>query len=232
MEDRRPLNVLVVAATEPELRALRLEIPRLKAEGIRVHGLATGIGMVNTGLALGQFAARQSIDLAFNIGIAGAYPASLALTQVVQVVEDSFAEMGAESPEGFIDLETMGFASLIATQGRPEYYNTFPAPARFRWEIPAVKGITVNKVSGTTEGIARRQQIWQPEVETMEGAAFFQACHAFGWKGYQFRAISNRVEPRDRSKWQIGPAIKAVQDWMRERILRRDVLLELIESEG
>ena len=44
----------------------------------------------------------------------------------------------------------------------------------------------------------------------MEGAAFFYACNQAKWPCAQIRAISNQVEKRDRSKWQLREAIEAL----------------------
>ena len=41
----------------------------------------------------------------------------------------------------------------------------------------------------------------------MEGAAFFYACLLGGVRFHQIRSISNFVEERDRSKWDIPLAL-------------------------
>jgi 1,4-dihydroxy-6-naphthoate synthase len=55
------------------------------------------------------------------------------------------------------------------------------------------------------------EQIWNPEVETMEGAAFFQGCLIENVPFRALRAISNRVEPRNREAWKLKEAVEAVQ---------------------
>jgi len=47
----------------------------------------------------------------------------------------------------------------------------------------------------------------------MEGAAFFYACEKAGVKAMQIRAVSNYVEKRNRDNWQIGPAIKNLNNF-------------------
>jgi futalosine hydrolase len=42
----------------------------------------------------------------------------------------------------------------------------------------------------------------------MEGASFFYACEQAGIPGIQIRSISNLVERRNKENWQIGLAIK------------------------
>ena len=46
------------------------------------------------------------------------------------------------------------------------------------------------------------------DIETMEGAAFFYACLMSGTPCVQIRGISNYIEPRNLSKWNIPLAVK------------------------
>jgi futalosine hydrolase len=47
-----------------------------------------------------------------------------------------------------------------------------------------------------------------PQIESMEGAAFFYACRQLNVPCLQIRAVSNYVEKRNRDNWHIGLAIK------------------------
>ena len=86
--------------------------------------------------------------------------------------------------------------------------------------IPEVAGGTVNCCTGTRYLGNRRESIFQIQVESMEGAAFFALCKAFGVSGYQFRAVSNMATDRDESSWKIDDALSA---------LKREVLDLLIQ---
>jgi futalosine hydrolase len=48
---------------------------------------------------------------------------------------------------------------------------------------------------------------YDPDIETMEGAAFFYICARECIPFISVRAISNMVERRDRKKWNIPLAI-------------------------
>ena len=48
----------------------------------------------------------------------------------------------------------------------------------------------------------------------MEGAAFFASCKRAGGDFIQIRAISNYVEKRDKSKWQMPLAIQNLNDFL------------------
>jgi futalosine hydrolase len=46
----------------------------------------------------------------------------------------------------------------------------------------------------------------------MEGAAFFYVCSKENIPFLALRAVSNRVEPRDKAKWNIPLALKNLSD--------------------
>lgn len=177
--------------------------------GQPMHLLHTGLGMVNTAFALGNYLAHQQPIRALQIGIAGAFPGGPELESVVQVGEEIYSDLGADSPTGFLGLEEMGFPAF-SVAGR-SYFNRIPNPHPALPGMPVCRGITVNTVNGEATAIGRTQQLWSPEVESMEGAPFFQACLVAGIPFHQIRAISNRVEPRNRAAWRIPQALLALE---------------------
>jgi futalosine hydrolase len=52
----------------------------------------------------------------------------------------------------------------------------------------------------------------QPDIESMEGAAFFASCMVHRVPCLQLRAVSNRVEPRNREAWNIPLALNRLQE--------------------
>ncbi len=182
----------------------------VEVSGLEINLLHTGIGMVNTAWHLGKvLPGRLAPELALQFGIAGAFPSGPDLLEVVELHQDCFAELGAESPEGFIPLQEMGFSNFDL-HGE-SVYNIVRQP---RPALPGkrqCKAITVSRVSGKADSIAAMEQIWSPEVETMEGAAFFQACLMEGIPFRALRTISNRVEPRNRAAWKMKEAIEVMQ---------------------
>ncbi|HEY9083244.1 MAG TPA: hypothetical protein VIN73_07910, partial [Vicingaceae bacterium] len=71
-----------------------------------------------------------------------------------------------------------------------------------------VKGITVNTTHGDETSIAKVKNLFHPQVESMEGAAFLYACLLEGISCLQIRAISNKVERRNKDNWDIKLAVK------------------------
>lgn len=213
------MNILLVAATSMETSLVRQHFqltdppsPLHPPFAVAAHTctlLHTGVGMCNTSFSLGKHLATHRYDLSVQLGIAGSFDRSLQLGQVVEVQNDCFAELGAESPEGFLDMEAMGFPVLQTPE--TAYYNVIPNPGTYPDSLPRVSGITVNRVSGTAAGIAAMENQWHAQVETMEGAAFFHAMLASRIPFRAFRGISNYVEPRDKSRWQLRLASENVQ---------------------
>lgn len=198
------MDVLVVAATEAEiLPFLRLPVPQR-------HGLdtlITGVGMVATALALGERLAGSHYDLLLNVGVAGSFDRTIPLGEVVWVVQDTFSELGAEDGNRFIDGEAMG---LVPCTFRSEHGHAMVSGLR------KCKGITVNTVHGDERTIGMVMERLSPSVESMEGAAVFQAAQHFGIPALQVRAISNYVERRNKSNWQLGQAIESLNRWLVE----------------
>ena len=74
--------------------------------------------------------------------------------------------------------------------------------------MPKVKGSTVNMIHGSKEGISRIRARTNADIESMEGAAFLYSCMLAGIPNAQIRAVSNRVEERDKTRWDVPGAVK------------------------
>lgn len=188
--------ILVVAATAPEIEPLN------KYFGNKIAVLITGAGMVPTAFALGHHFTLPKYDLVINLGIAGSFDSNIQPGDVVEVTEDTFAETGAEDDEQFIPMNVLGFGEVTykPTTTLEEVVSNF--------SLKKVRAITVNTVHGNEFSIKKAQERLDPQLESMEGAAFFYACQQVNAPCMQIRAVSNFVEKRNRDSWQIGLAIK------------------------
>lgn len=199
------MKLLVVAATQAEIA------PTLAHFGIASNNfietenfdlLITGVGMVATAFSLGKQLSNR-YNLVLNVGIAGSFDREISLGEVVNITHDTFAELGAEDHDNFITLPQLGFGE-----------NAFSSSAETTLNLKKVKGITVNKVHGNAQSIEKTTQLYQPQTESMEGAAVFYACQQLNISVLQIRSISNYVEPRNRESWKIGLAVKNLNDWL------------------
>lgn len=214
------MRVLVAAATRPEVAPLvsALTSPiahnRVLSGILGVHKidvLLTGVGMVPTAVWCTRALAIGGYDLAVNLGVCGSFNQDLPPGSVVHVVSESLPEAGAEDGEVFLSLQQLGLLKddeFPWTSGR--LVNLQPPPIPALQALPEVAGVTVNTAHGHEPSIAALLQRERADVESMEGAAFMYACLAAGVPFVEVRAVSNRVERRNRGAWDLNGAIDAL----------------------
>ncbi len=221
------MTILITAATPFEIEPLkkwldqnfRLDGNTYQKEKLQIQLLITGVGSTLTAFHLATYLAHHKPGLAINAGVAGAFTQNLKIGAVVNVIADRFADLGVEEADGsFTDVHQMG---LLPADSPPfqngNLYNLSGLENDF---LPKVNAITVNKVHGTTASIEKIVNRYSPEIESMEGAAFFYACLQNEIQFLQIRSISNYVEPRNKDNWNLPLAIENLNN----------VLIELLET--
>jgi futalosine hydrolase len=194
--------MLVCVATE-------LEGALLKEKGIAV--VVTGIGPVNAAHALTDALARRPRDRILVCGVGGAYPGSrLAVLDVTCAQSETYADLGAESPDGFLDMEALGLPVVHPHYNRLPL-SLFPAERR----VPYVTRTTCTGTRATAREIVARTG---GAVESMEGAAIVHVALKHGLHVGELRAVSNLVGDRDRQAWKVEEAAtraqQALLDWI------------------
>jgi futalosine hydrolase len=205
------VRILIVAATAHEVAPIVDRLQAVPAAAAAVdsftHGaddigvLTTGVGMVATAARCARALALGSYDLAFNFGVCGSFDPAIAPGSVVHVVSDRLAELGAEDGEALLTLDELHLT------GESAFANLNPPVNPGLDPLPTVSGITVNTVHGNERSIAAVARRFQPQVESMEGAAFMSSCLVHGVSCAQVGAVSNLVERRNRSSWKMTEAI-------------------------
>jgi futalosine hydrolase len=205
------MRVLIVTATSMELAPLvaafhqtaerGANLTSHKHAGHDVDVLVTGVGMVPTAAWCAHVLARNSYDVALNLGLCGSFDRALAPGTVVHVVADRIAELGAEDDGAFLTMAELNLP------GEYEFVNDAPPANAALQQLPAVSAISVNTVHGNARTIAEVTARFHPQVESMEGAAFMCACQIGRVPFAQVRAVSNIVEQRNRGAWQMAEAI-------------------------
>ena len=187
--------------------------------------LITGVGMVATAFALGKELAINQYDLAINLGIAGSFDRSIELGEVVEVTYDSLSELGAEDADSFLPISLMGLgeSAFTATETIANIFSGEKSASPYT-NLKQTRSITVNTVHGDDESINKVLKRLNPQIESMEGAAFFYACTQAGVPCIQIRAVSNYVEKRNRDNWQIGLAVKKLDSFAVELLNRLEKL--------
>jgi futalosine hydrolase len=204
------MTILLVSATESECTPIlqkmsdyKTTIPWLYSgtlQGQSVEVLISGIGAIATTFRLTQTLINSSYNRVISMGIAGSFIDDILLEEVVQITEDCFADLGIDNNGTFLNLREAGL-----TDADDHFLpNPSPIPSLHR----KVRGITIQIVTGSQKRIDELVNRYQPEVETMENAAFFYVCQKMNVPFASFRAISNKVEPRNRENWRISEAIE------------------------
>ena len=73
--------------------------------------------------------------------------------------------------------------------------------------LKPVRAITVNTATGSDSTRDKLVSKYDPDIETMEGAAFFYICARNKIPFIAARAVSNMVERRNRKNWNIPLAV-------------------------
>ncbi|MGE0637729.1 MAG: futalosine hydrolase [Bacteroidia bacterium] len=199
------MNILIVAATKREIEPL---LNKLKALKFKPDVLITGVGMVATTFSLTKALSSKKYDLALNLGICGSFDRDLKIGEVVNITEDIFSELGAEDGDSFLKLSDMKFADKKDVFLKPAKKFVSPVLRKYK----KVKGVTVNTVHGNKKSISKVVELYNPDVESMEGAAFFYVCNQFKIPALQLRAVSNYVERRNAKNWNIPLAIAKLNE--------------------
>ena len=179
------MKVLIVAATELEV----------VSENIRNFPvLITGVGMVNTAINLTKELIKSDYDLVINMGIAGSFSDDVKIGDVVEVVEDTFSEIGFEDGDKFSEFTDFSIKTSYSVKSKTN--------------LRKAKGVTINTVHGKEDSITEIVNRINSDIETMEGDSVFKVCEELDVSYMQIRAISNNVEIRNKDNWDINLAIR------------------------
>jgi futalosine hydrolase len=207
-------RILCVTATETEANAVR-KVATPSSGNIYSVGrhkltiLVAGVGSVSTVWNMCKWiSAHGKPDFAFNAGIAGSFRESITPGTVVAPSEDCFADAGVDDNGNFL---TLAEAGLSGAGAFPFVDGILPADKALLErlvEFRKVRAVTVNTASGSATAISRIVEKFNPDIETMEGAAFFYICRCESIPFFSLRAISNLIEPRNRESWNVRLALE------------------------
>ena len=220
-------KILYVTATRPEGDTLKKfrEIMSYndRLDSFETDLLITGVGSMATAWSLKQWIIlNEKPDLAINAGIAGSFNERLNIGDVVMPVSDCFADAGVEDGENFLTLSESG---LISENDFPYKEGLLYTDTRYNEMMKSilkpVRAITVNTATGSETTRGKLLKKFNPDIETMEGATFFYICSREDIPFLALRAISNKVESRNKNNWNIDLALHNLS----EKLI--DVLLTL-----
>lgn len=223
------MKILVTAAEEQELRRAERAFDMVKKSKdvkAQVEFRLTGIGAVQachcvTREVVAAAAAGDPYNLVVNLGIAGSYDLeAFPIGSAAVISREHFADLGFGSEEGFSDLfqygilEKDGFPytkGALARQLLP-----YPHIEKVLEKYGAGAGATVQCVTGTQARCNEIVAMYDPQIESMEGAGVYYAALMEKVPFFELRTVSNAVGERDTSKWESKAALDTLEECCRE----------------
>ncbi len=219
------LRLLIVSATSLEIKQLLPELgkgrilsnrlTRYKYRHFQIDILITGVGMVPTAVFTSSILARNKYEAVINAGICGSFNHTIPIGKVLHVKTDCLPETGAEDGEHFlsiIDLNLIDQDEFPFAGGKLINDSVFNS-VLIKGLLIAT-GVTVNTVHGNNQSIKIFLQRHPADIESMEGAAFMYSCKINKVRYIQVRSVSNFIEDRDVSKWNIPLAVKNLNHFL------------------
>lgn len=196
-------GLLVVTAVSAEAEAIRSGLGTT-AVTVAVVGVGPAAAAAGTARLLTRAETNGAgYHAVLSAGVGGGFPGRVAVGGLVLATRSVAADLGAESPEGFLPLDELGFGtSSVETDAT--------LLGKLRAALPqAATGavLTVNTVTGTArtaEALLARHP--DAVAEAMEGYGVAVAAAQAGVPFAELRAISNPVGPRDRAAWRLPEA--------------------------
>lgn len=171
-----------------------------------------GIGPAAAAAAAAYAVATHDVALLVSMGVAGAFAsARLHHGDVAVATSIVAADLGAMSPERFLDLDALGLDGGAAVD--------VPTPlvtaARDRLDAAGLHVavgpvLTLSTATGTSERAAELMARHGAVAEAMEGAGVAHVAALHGVPVMEVRAISNEVGDRDRAAWDLPAALAAL----------------------
>ncbi|MFY1626337.1 futalosine hydrolase [Micromonospora sp. WMMD735] len=208
-------GLLVLTAVPAEAEAVRagLTDPTVTVRAIGVGPAVAGATTARM-LALAEAAGRP-YRAVVSAGIAGGFAGRAPVGATVLASRSVAADLGAESPTGFIPVDELGMPPELLGGG-PTIDVDRVLLGALRAALPqAVVGavLTVSTVTGTaasTTALADRHP--DAVAEAMEGYAVAVAATQAGLPFAELRTVSNPVGPRDRDGWRMREAFTALTE--------------------
>ena len=185
---------------------------RCETLGLDVLVVAAGVGPAAAAAATAHVCAKEDVRLVLSMGVAGAFPAArLAHGDVAVATSIVAADLGAMSPERFLDLTALGLDGAAAVDSPPDLV----AAARDRLDsagLTVATGaiLTLSTATGTAARAAELMARHGAVAEAMEGAGVAHVAALHGIPVLEVRAISNEVGDRDLDSWDLVTALTSL----------------------
>ena len=208
------MRLLAVVATDKELSSLVRELAtepltvgpyrgcRTATTDLVVAGIGPAAAAAGTATAL----ALGSYDVCLSLGICGAYRGTADIGDTVVATGLVAADLGADSPEGFLGTGALGWADDVAAVD-PALVQTVVG---LLGDVVTGPVLTVSTVTGTRARADELSGRYGAVAEAMEGWGVLAAALPHSLPVVEVRTVSNLVEDRDTSAWDFPSALTAL----------------------
>ncbi|ANX10747.1 futalosine hydrolase [Fictibacillus arsenicus] len=202
-------RILIMTSVEAERDAILRGIE----SDSRIDVKLAGVGPISAGIQTAKALAADEYELVINMGIAGGFADKAEVGSLVIANEMVSADLGAESPEGFITLDELGFGASTRVEADGDLGEILLEAIKAAGISVRVGNIlTLSTVTGTVETTSKLQHREPGALaEAMEGYGVAMAAKEFGLPVLEIRSISNPIGPRDRSAWRIKDALVTLE---------------------
>jgi len=178
----------------------------------------TGVGLVNSALAIGRFLGRPGVTGVVNLGIAGAYDLEeFPMCSVTYAWQETWPEYGVLDQDGRVDPKALGFAQGHI-DGEPVWNRVKLVPVndaeamgvRLGEKWGRAAALSVNSVTSMADRAGWLKTAYNSDIENMEGFSLAFAAKQKGMPFLEVRTISNLVGSRDVEDWDLKGAFGAL----------------------
>lgn len=206
--------LLAVVATAQECRALLTDVEATVLELGPYRAVTTptaaviisGIGPASSAAATATALALQPFDAVLSLGICGGFTGAADIGDIVVATDLVAADLGADSPEGFLAMGQLGWAH----DSHPVDPALITTVAGLLGEVVAGPVLTVSTVTGTDARAGHLAERHGPVAEAMEGWGVLTAALPHGLPVLEVRTVSNVVGTRDLSTWDLPGAFASL----------------------
>ncbi|MDG4807425.1 futalosine hydrolase [Micromonospora sp. WMMD1120] len=206
-------GLLVVTAVPAEAEAIRAGLT-----DATVTVTPVGVGPAVAGAATARLlalaeATGRPYRAVVSAGVAGGFTGRAEVGDTVLGTASVAADLGAESPDGFIPVDDLGMPPALLGAGSlvsadPDLLATLRAALPSATTGPVLTVTTVTGTASSTDELRRRHP--EAVAEAMEGYGVAVAAAQAGLPFAELRTISNPIGPRDRNAWRLHEALTAL----------------------
>lgn len=208
------MTLLAVVATSQERTALLRDLfaeplqigPYRAASTGTATVLVCGIGPAAAAAATATALALSPYDVVLSLGICGGFAGAAEIGQVVVATDLVAADLGADSPDGFLAMGQLGWADDVHTVDT----SLVRAAAGRLGEVVTGPVLTVSTVTGTAARAGLLAERHGAVAEAMEGWGVLEGARPHGLPVLEIRAVSNLVGVRNTDAWDFPAAFAAL----------------------